>query len=151
MTGVRLTRRAAVGLIAAAACGGATGFAEGPEAGDTVEGAMWRMRMTSRARKGLVRGTAFRVSNGQIYQRIEPKPDAEEEVVGRDEAKGKFRETTVLNFENLRVFELGAGRKPPERISGTARINKDEFGKYHGRLIDGEGRHWDVSLTRFKE
>jgi len=153
MKSVSVTRRAAVGWIAALACGGVFGFEGEREAGDTVEGAVWRMHLTSRARKGLERLAIFRVSDGKIYQKVALKPEVKEEEVGRDEAKGKFGEKTVLNFENLRVFEPGERRGPRggEKVKGTARINKDEFGKYHGRMVDGDGRHWDLTLTRFKE
>ena len=152
MSGASLTRRTVLGLIAAAACGGVSAFQGERAVGDTVEGAMWRMQMTSRARKDTSRFTRFRVSDGAIYQRVEPKKDAAEEVVGKDLRKGKAPGSTVLEFEKLRVFVPGAERgSKGELIKGTARIGRDEFGKFHGRLIDGNGHHWDLTLTRFKE
>ena len=122
------------------------------EAGDTVEGAMWRIQMTSRARRGKKLGGIFRVSDHVLYQKVEPGPDAEEQSVGKNRpARDRDGRTTFLDFENLRVREPGERPKDGEKISGTAKIERDEFGKWHGRLIDGEGLHWNVSLTRFKE
>ena len=152
-----MTRRrfalSVIGLfVAMLAVDAGTAFGYQGQAGDTVEGAIWRIQMTSRARRGKKLGGMFRVSDHVLYQKVEPGPDAEEQVVGKNRpVRSRDGKTTLLDFENLRVREPGERPKEGEKISGTAKIERDEFGKFHGRLVDGKGLHWDVTLTRFKE
>ncbi|MBX3437475.1 MAG: hypothetical protein KF861_08300 [Planctomycetaceae bacterium] len=117
---------------------------EANQAGDQIEGAVWKFQMKAVDRKGGTRGGQFRVNNGVLYQKESLDNVEWNKVIGRIEPlkKGKSR----LIFEDLQ-----ANKDKSAAIKGTAILDIDKFGHWTGRMIDSEGAHWHFQCARIQE
>jgi hypothetical protein len=109
--------------------------------GDAVEGAIWRFTITRVAGKQERHGR-FRILGTEIFQR---RMGEEDVVVGTIE--GKFeppRNEVVVNFTKLQ----SRGAQP---IALKGRLKRTDAGVAEGRLVDGNGFHWQFKAERIIE
>lgn len=128
----------------------------GAEQDDKVDGAIWKFTMKKTGtRDAAERSGRFRIEGVKLFQRLDPRPlppgtdlrNVKSEVIGKKDpkaAKGK----AILHFEKLRSH---TGDTIHEPVKGTARLEFDEYGKWHGQFIDADGKHWDFNAERVQE
>lgn len=112
------------------------------EDGDKVEGALWRYTATRVVGKEEREGV-FRINGKEMFQPLEGKPT----VVGTIDAD-KFLpqkgDKIPVTFTKLRS-------KGGQFLALKGKVEFIELGEVKGRLIDGEGGHWNFRATRFQE
>ena len=124
------------------------------QAGDTVDGAVWRFKITPKFPLQEPVFGQYRISNYQIFIKDDPKDKEFTREVGKATPNRRTKVTTVV-FKELRVFEKSEKGSRP-RISkavtaGGAKVKMDEVFEWSGLFIDSEGRHWDFKCSRVKE
>lgn len=147
-------------VVVSVGCGLVMAGEAAAQAGDTVDGAVWRFGLERIGRgpgPGKLRG-AYRINNFEMFQResesFEPprKSNPQEwtkKVGGVDRLKGKKGDKTVVwTITDILVFDED---RRSQRINGTIRAQLDERGHWSGEFIDGDGRHWKFSTQRIKE
>jgi len=124
------------------------------QAGDTLDGAVWRFKITPKfPRQEAVFGQ-YRISDYRIFIKDDPKDKEFTREVGKATPHPRTKVTTVV-FKELRVFEKSEDGSRP-RVSkavtaGGAKVKMDEPFEWSGLFIDSEGRHWDFKCSRIKE
>lgn len=111
--------------------------------GGKFEGALWRYTISSVGMKDDVRDGAFRIEGKKIFQPHDGKP-TEVGTINAPKFVPKKGEKIPVTFEKLRS-------KNGNMLALKGEIEFIEFGEVKGRLIDGEGRHWNFRATRFQE
>lgn len=112
------------------------------EDGDKFEGALWRYTAT-RVVGTDVREGVFRISGKEMFQPLDGKPT----VVGTIDAEKflpKKGDKIPVTFTKLRS-------KGSQFLALKGKIEFIELGEVKGRLIDGDGAHWNFRATRFQE
>jgi hypothetical protein len=148
---------AACCVVAAVLAGAVPGRPAFGDDTDKVDGAIWRFSLKRTAsRTSETRIGAFRVYGMDLYQPTKPgrvprgadwrKIDSE--VVGKKVAQRSSKGKTALSFDKLRTRSDGTIHDP---MKGKAVLEFDEAGKWHGRFIDSDGRHWDFNAERVQE
>lgn len=122
------------------------------QAGDKVEGAIWRFSMKPKVEKLKPLRGRFRLHNNRIYQKADPNEKEFNKLVGtsiqgpkkkRDAPKAK------VTFTDLRAVDKQLNSHTG--IKGTVLMKMEKPGVGTGTLVDSEGRHWDFRCTRIQE
>lgn len=109
---------------------------------NNVKGALWKYEMTPVDGEGARKGT-FRIQDADIFQRREKKQQKVGKIEGQA-GKPKKGDQVQVEFESL-VDDDGT------RMKAKGPITFDSFGEVHGRLVDGQGKHWEFKASRFQE
>ena len=113
------------------------------QAGDMFEGAVWKFTMKPKRPRMEDRRGVFRVNGGNLYQKENHGDTDFKKKIGYKSVV--TRSSTTLVFTDLR-----AGRKDPG-IKGKVVITMDSGGEWSGKMVDGEGVHWEFHCSRFQE
>lgn len=124
------------------------------------KGAVWRFTLEPKNKQLDKLNGGFRVHNGVLYQRDNPRDSKSKgHVVGTEtlvKKRGpKGAKRTRLNFTDLRAVSMKKNfkgeRSPQTGIKGSVFIQKNKFGKWSGIFIAADGRHWKFNCTRIRE
>ena len=118
------------------------------QAGNKVDGAIWRFTMTPKFQGAKKMGGKYRVLNNRIYQKADPNADKFSKQVGSNTPKTKKRKA-VLTFTDLRA--LDKQKNWHNGIKAKIIIKQKKPGVGVGTMVDSEGRHWDFRCTRIQE
>ncbi len=124
----------------------AGGAEASPSEGDKFEGAVWKFTMTPKTRGLKILKGQFRVSNNRLFQKTMPSSTDFDKLVGTNAPRGK---KTTITFADLRAADKN--KNWHHGIKGKVLLTMDRFGKWSGRLIDSQGRHWAFGCTRVQE
>ena len=151
-------------VVAAAACGMLPAREASAQAGNAVDGAVWRIGLdrVGKGRPDKLKG-AFRINNYEMFQR---ESDAPEPPKARDPQQWSRRvggvdrvkldknkkdgndSTVVWTITDLVLFDEN---RVAHRLDGTIKGKIDEAGHWSGRFIDGKGHHWNFKVQRIQE
>ena len=107
------------------------------------EGALWRYTVSFVGMKDDVREGVFRIDGRKMYQPRGGKP-TEIGIINAPKFVPKKGDKIPVTFEKLRS-------KDGNMLALKGEIEFIELGEVKGRLVDGEGRHWNFRATRFQE
>ena len=132
----------AVSLAVAAAAYAFSASSSLAAEGDAVDGAIWRYKMTRVAGKGIERQGRIRILGTEIFQ---IDKDGSDTLVGT--IAGKFeppRGEVVVTFDKLRARDA-------QEMSFKGKLKRNAAGQAEGRLVDGDGFHWNFKAERIRE
>jgi hypothetical protein len=107
-------------------------------------GAVWQYEMSPAAKGDKApesRKGGFRINGNEIFQPRGEKSVAIGKIIGKE---GPKKKTVTVEFESLR----GSDGKT---IAAKGLIEYDSPGEVHGRLVDGDGTHWNFKASRVQE
>ncbi len=113
--------------------------------GGKFDGAVWRFTLKPKAPKLSELNGAYRVANDVLYQQEKRGDPDYTQVVGRNYPR---RNKTRTVFSELRAVD---SQRRVHKVEGTAALSFDKRGHWSGEFIDGEGRHWDITVVRVQE
>ncbi|NNJ26080.1 hypothetical protein [Alienimonas chondri] len=138
------TRRHAFACAFMALCG--TWSAAPASAEDSFDGAVWRVKLTSKKEPSKVRHAQFRMAESVLYQKVTRTDPTYSKRVGKNFPDGR---RTRFEVEDFRVR---LGRKDDYvTIKGTGRMTPVKVGRWHGLFTDGRGDNWDLVADRIEE
>lgn len=113
---------------------------------DTVDGAVWSIKLENVADSNKRLVARFRISNGEMYQKADMNDAVYSKRVGTAQIRGKQN-----NFEvdGLRAFAPRARTEFTIKGKGTVKVL--EYGHWEGRFTDGRGRNWKMQAKRIIE
>lgn len=113
----------------------------------SFDGAVWRFTMDPVGR-GQKMGGVFRVKNNALFQKENPEDKEFKRSIGTNHPKDKHN--TRMVFTGLMT---GAPKKGvvEENLKGAAALKMEEAGKWSGRFIAEDGRHYRFYCTRIQE
>lgn len=118
--------------------------ASAAEDGGKVSGAIWKYEMSQVSARGQARTGAFRIDGTDIYQPRDKKPTKIGAIAGKKNQVPKKGDKVTVDFDALR----GSDEK---ELKCKGAITWNSLGEVEGRLIDGDGVHWNFKASRVQE
>jgi len=109
-----------------------------------LDGARWRYSMKPVAGRSEPRHGAFRISGDKIFQGMGKQATQVGTIIGKVREKPDPNDKVRVKFTNLRA-------RDGSKVDLSGPVFFQSFGEVTGRLIDGDGKHWNFEASRVQE